>query len=55
MFKYLLVFITYFIFSVSFSQPIFLVQGVVIDSHNQEPLIGVNVYLKELGYLLLAT
>ena len=48
MFKYLLVFITYFIFSVSFSQPIFLVQGVVIDSHNQEPLIGVNVYLKEL-------
>ncbi|MFA5805201.1 MAG: TonB-dependent receptor [Melioribacteraceae bacterium] len=48
MFKYASVFIITFIFSVSFSQPLSPVQGIVIDSHNQEPLIGANVFLKEL-------
>lgn len=48
MFKYLSVFIIYFILSVSFSQPVSQVQGVIVDSHNLEPLIGANVFLKEL-------
>ena len=52
MFKYLSVFIIYFIFSVSFSQQISLVQGVIMDSHNQEPLIGANVFVKELKIVI---
>jgi iron complex outermembrane receptor protein len=48
MFKYLLVFIIYSIFSFGFPQPTSIVQGVILDSHNKEPLIGVNVFLKEL-------
>ena len=47
MLKYFFVFVIYLIFSVSFSQQNFVLRGLIIDSHNQEPLIGVNVFLKE--------
>ena len=46
MLKYFFVFTIYLIFSVSFSQQSFILRGSIIDAHNQEPLIGVNVFLK---------
>lgn len=48
MFKYPFVFIIIFIISSSFPQQLFVPEGKILDAHNNEPLIGVNVFLKEL-------
>ena len=47
MFKYLFMFII-FMFSSNFPQQLFVPEGKILDAHNNEPLIGVNVFLKEL-------
>ena len=48
MFKYLFVLFIFLKVSVTFPQQVFTMEGKILDEHNHEPLIGVNVFLKEL-------
>lgn len=52
MFKYFFVLFIFFTVSHIFSQPLFAVEGKILEAHNKEPLIGVNVFLKELKIIV---
>ncbi len=48
MFKYFFVLFIFLKVSTTFPQQLFAIEGKILDEHNHDPLIGVNVFLKEL-------